>query len=586
MANQRAFALFDEPPAQDRYQVIVDVIAQHLKPASPWTAVAVGWSAGKDSSLLLALTLEAARQLKASRVEPKPIAVLNSDTRIESPLIRKLVRVESARIEAFATAHGLDVTLVTGRPHVAQSWAVSIIAGNALPPRPGKSACTEDWKIAPLRRALNGYLRARALSGEVLKLTGTRFAESNERGRKMTLRGESATEPCQNKAGEWILSPLADLETDDVWELLGALRAGQVHASYGDFEDLLDTYRAAGGDSCPLVADHRMGGADLGSCEARTGCWGCTKIGVDQSLKNSLTEHPELLPLYRIREWVAAVMNDHGRRNWIGRTIDAHGYLTIQPDSLSPETCQELLWYCLSADADEDARARAAGTERAFERIISLEALVLIGFYAAVNRAFPALYAWEVFRAIEAGARLYPPELTPVPAQPVPQPRFLHVGDGWQDAQYWSFGGLRDVLAEALEADTFVPYAMRLLPDGREIRDIESGLFAEAATDTEDFWNWYQFILPDWMREEGIDAHQVALGYLEYGAVRYPNHGVLDLMLRRAAYRDHAGIGRMARLEDILPRTISAAEYLARHPEADIALSFADLQLSLHLIAA
>jgi len=54
------------------------------------------------------------------------------------------------------------------------------------------------------------------------------------------------------------------------------------------------------------------------------------------------------------------------------------------------------------------------------------------------------------------------------------------------------------------------------------------------------------------------------LRYLQCGMVQYSDHGLIDQMCRRAAYRDRNGIGRSAELASIMPRTISRSEYLLR----------------------
>ena len=582
--QQAAFALFDQSTVEI-YNTVVETIRPHFRSDSLYDVVCLGFSGGKDSTLLLALTLEAARRESVASGAHRPLVVMNSDTRFENPLVVSLVDAECARLFAFARQHALDVHFVTGRPTLAASWAVKVISGNALPPIPGgRGACTVDWKIEPLRRALKDWMRTNGLdNATTLKLTGTRFSESNERGRKMALRGESATRPTVNPSGEWLLSPIADLDTDAVWDLISGIRSGLLPASYTDFDDLLAVYSSAGGASCPLLADYRMGGTDLGSCEARTGCWCCTRVNVDTSLQNMLSEHPWLKPLYALREWVAAILWDYDRRSWVGRTIDEHGYIKVQPDGFSSETTAELLRYALSIDADEDAWARRHGGRRRFAPLIGLDGLILIDFGWSLHGMQARPYeAWRIYRDIvEDGARYVPPTLVPQPRGEVPSPRYLFVGEGWQEARRFWAGGLRDLLAEALEADTPAAFEMRLLADGREIPEIERGNVTSVDLDSEEVCNYL-----DYMHEENMELaqrgllkhHDAVRQYMTFGVVKHPDHGQLDMILRRSLYRETRGMGRDQLPSAVMTKTLSMEEY-----EQVVGEMRAEQQLSLDL---
>jgi DNA sulfur modification protein DndC len=128
----------------------------------------------------------------------------------------------------------------------------------------GQSWCTEDWKIAPMRRALSKWTKETGMKGDVLKLTGTRFSESQTRGRKITERGESATRYSRNHKSEAIRSPIADLSADEVWTLLGYLRAGLLPGTYSDLNALFRVYEQAGGTSCAVVANERFKAGERG----------------------------------------------------------------------------------------------------------------------------------------------------------------------------------------------------------------------------------------------------------------------------------------------------------------------------------
>lgn len=267
----------------------------------------------------------------------------------------------------------------------------------------------------------------------------------------------------------------------------------------------------------------------------------------------------------------------------MGRTIDAHGYITVRPDGFSSETTADLLRYALSIDADEDAWARRHGGRRRFAPLIGLDGLILIDFGWSLHGMQDRPYAaWRIYRDIvEDGARYVPPTLAPHPRGEIPSPRYLFVGDGWEETRrYWA-GGLRDLLAEALEADTPAAYEMRLLADGREIPEIERGDVTSVDLDSEEVCNYLDYIHDENMglAQKGLLKHHDAVRqYLTFGVVRHPDHGQLDMILRRTLYRQTRGIGRNQLASAVMTKTLSMEEY-----EKAIGKIPAELQLALDL---
>jgi hypothetical protein len=279
-----------------------------------------------------------------------------------------------------------------------------------------------------------------------------------------------------------------------------------------------------------------------------------------------LSEHPWLKPLYDLREWVAAVLWDYDKRSWVGRTIDTNGYIKIQPDAFSTDTTADLLRFALSIDADEDAWSRRHAKRRRFAPLIGLDGLILIDFGWSLHGMQQRPYeAWRIYRDIfEDGARYAPPHLMPHPRGEVPSPRYLFVGEGWEETRrYWA-GGLRDLLAEALEADTPAAYRMRVLSDGREIPDIDRGVMTSVDLDSGEVWDYLDFIHEENMalaHRGRITHHDAVRQYLSFGVVRHPDHGQLDMILRRTMYRSQRGIGRDQPPSAVMAKTLSMAEY-------------------------
>lgn len=573
MATQTAFPFQttgNTPSERDPSAIFasaIDVITAHyIDPA--FEALAVASSFGKDSTLVTVLAIEAVRRLQAQGKAGKPLVIMTSNTRIENPLVERLVRDELAKLRSYAAKHSLPLHIVIGKPTLASSWAVKLIGGQGIAPVPGgKAWCTEDWKIRPLRKALREWQCEHGVEGKTLTLTGTRFRESRQRGIHMRQRGESSTQCTTNPQGESILSPIADLSGDEVWELLGLIRSGVLPGAYSDLDGLFEVYAKAGGTSCAVVADDRLSGQQRGECSARTGCMFCTKVTKDESLSNMLRDHPELAQVYAVREWLAAMTFDYDQRNWIGRTI-RDGFIRVQPDSYSPAVMRDLLRYCLTADCEEKERAAHIGEEPLFQ-IVDLEALIAIDFYWSVYGAAPAYEAWRIYRdVVEEGARYYPPTIQRVPRTPLPPPRYIRVGEDWAkggfDGCEYGYAGLRDPLAEALEADTGAAISLRELVDGRSVLALGAGDGMTVDLDAQESWDFLQFLLDDEIRK--ADARRVhpstaARTYLRYGLVKYHDHGLLDAMLQRAAFREACGLSRAADAQALMPKTISEREY-------------------------
>ena len=99
-------------------------------------------------------------------------------------------------------------------------------------------------------------------------------------------RGEKAVTLWTDKEGRLRLSPLLEWAVDDVWQYLGRVNAGVI-PSYSRFEETMQTYQAAGGISCVVVADAEMQKHPK-PCSSRFGCWVCTAVREDKSLRQMI----------------------------------------------------------------------------------------------------------------------------------------------------------------------------------------------------------------------------------------------------------------------------------------------------------
>jgi len=507
-------------------------IESTLRKGSP---LILGFSAGKDSSVLANLVLGVASKLARIGVKT-PIVVTHSDTRVENPEMQQLALRELRKIEAFMAAHDIAGEVLIGKPGLSQSWAVRVIGGRALPPFPDtRRDCTTDWKISVNERNLK--LAMKRLTGqgfsEPVVATGVRRDESQERAAAIAARGERSDEPWRNAEGRLMLSPILDWKLDDIWEYLGYCNAGVIN-SYSDFEETMRVYRDGGGTSCTVVSDMAMA-KFAKPCSSRFGCWTCTAVSKDRSLTNmieqDLDRYGYMQPLADLRNFIAETQYDWDRRQFVQRTIN-DGYITIAPDTYSPAMCAELLRYALTAQLE-------SGIE-----IVSEAALVLIDARWSLYGLHPpheALRIW--FDVMRDGNRYYPPKYGDrYRKSPVPVLGKIWVGKQWDESSDPLYvTGLRHPVWEMFN-ESCGP-GLRTFRDGGVGIDVETDVEVdeEAAIDFMDY-------LAEEKAEEPVTSKTLWVnGYLNYlviGTVspRKGQGSMVDELLRRTSWRQRMNL--------------------------------------------
>jgi len=341
----------------------------------------IGSSYGKESSCVLALSLEAARRLKAEGID-HPVIVLTADTGVENPAMITLAHRMSVTMLDFAAEEGLNVEQRWVKPNPLDNYLVAMIGGRSTASVPGgSSSCTVDLKITPMQREKRKLAKEYGAEN-ILTLIGTRFAESNTRGSAMRQRGESASTPRFQEDGSALLSPIADWALGDVWALLNGSEQ-QLGFRTLDFTRTLALYETVGGEStCSIGAiDPTFQKQASGGCgtAGRTGCWACQRVTRDNSLEAMLDTKPAYEPLVRLSRTIRAGHYLPENRSYLGRSIK-DGQIKVFANGYSPQWTEALLTYALSVDANEDDYARRTGKDRRFPKILPEEHLMLIAF--------------------------------------------------------------------------------------------------------------------------------------------------------------------------------------------------------------
>ncbi len=231
--------------------------------------------------------------------------------------------------------------------------------------------CSVDYKVTPITRLLKKTFKYldKISDHKPVSVIGTRFEESDSRKNRMLDRGEEDLKPWEGKDGGLFISPIAHWDMGDVWEYLGACRAGNI-ASYSRFEETFRIYADATQSSCAVVADMSLGEqAKSRACGARHGCWSCVAVGSDKSLI-SMVENDEryhyMKGLNKLQKFLLNTKKDWSRRSFLCKKVNEQGYIKIQPDVYSGAMREELLRYALTLDAQEIEASQALGVAPSF----------------------------------------------------------------------------------------------------------------------------------------------------------------------------------------------------------------------------
>lgn len=302
---------FHEFPEYEEIIEEMRVVYSHDK--RPWL---IGFSGGKDSTVLCCLVFEMLRRLPAEDVNKK-VYIVSSDTMVENPLVGRYMRNMSALIGEQGTALGIESTVIT--PEIDKTfWSCLIGLGYPTPEAPGFRWCTDKLKIRPLNKYV---LDTISENGEIVMLLGVRKAESSYRARGIKAREIEGKVliPHTDIRNAYVYNPLTEIPNERIWAFL---LSGDALTPWGsDNKYLFSLYQGEnlGEEESALgqVDENKM----RITGNSRFGCWICTMVKEDKSLKNFI-DHGEnwLIPLRDFRNWLLEVRDnpdyrDRKRRN-------------------------------------------------------------------------------------------------------------------------------------------------------------------------------------------------------------------------------------------------------------------------------
>lgn len=285
--------------------IIDEIIDQYLfadETKRPWI---IGFSGGKDSTVMLQLVWEALKQVKDLHgVVGRDIYVVCNDTMVENPVITEYVYRVLDKIEQAAVEQGVPIQVIKTIPRLEDSFWVNLIGKGYPAPNNAFRWCTERLKIKPTQRFIIEQVDE---FGEAVILIGTRSAESASRAKSMkkhAIKGKRLTKhPTQPNT--FMYAPIRHLMLEEVWYVINTMPS-----PWGaDNNELFQIYADASADDyeCPTVVTDK----EHKSCgQSRFGCWTCTVVKQDKSMsaliENGLTW---LKPLLKLRNELAEERN-------------------------------------------------------------------------------------------------------------------------------------------------------------------------------------------------------------------------------------------------------------------------------------
>lgn len=294
----------DEKSVLDKAkEQIIDV---YLSDDRPWV---VGYSGGKDSTVVVQLVFEALKQLPPEKLHKK-IYVISSDTLVETPLIIQSINQTLRKVQEKALELGLPIETHKVKPVVEQSFWYNIIGKGYPSPNQQFRWCTDRLKIDPANQFITDKVSS---FGEVIMVLGVREDESATRAnviKSHTVEGKVLMRH-STLSNAYVYAPIKSFDLDDVWDYLL-----NNPSPWGDDNyELHRLYQDSSSGECPLVVDKTVKDT-AGSCgNSRFGCWVCTVVNEDKALSGFIqTGHDWMKPLLNFRNWLSAIRDDRTMR--------------------------------------------------------------------------------------------------------------------------------------------------------------------------------------------------------------------------------------------------------------------------------
>lgn len=264
--------------------IIKEIMVVYQHDERPWL---IGYSGGKDSTLLVSLVYEVIKRLKAMHAKlNKKVYVITSDTMVENPIVKNYMHSSSKSINIAADKNHDDLPIEAHiiYPEPEQTfWSRVIGLGYPTPEPPGFRWCTDRLKIMPMNKFVNERIKK---DGEIIILLGVRKGESLTRYKTITAREiEGKLLNMHNDIpNAYVYNPITEIPNDLVWEFL--LKDDCRSPWNTDMKYLFNLYQGENlGEEKSVLGEVDRDKIPV-TGNSRFGCWCCTMVKEDKSLQN------------------------------------------------------------------------------------------------------------------------------------------------------------------------------------------------------------------------------------------------------------------------------------------------------------
>ena len=288
-------------PYTGEFQAFEDIIQEMLlvyqHDKRPWM---IGFSGGKDSTLLCCLVMEMIKRLPPYK-RNKKVYIVSSDTMVENPIVRNYMHKMSRMIGQVGSDLNIHSDIIYPKTEDT-FWSKVIGLGYPTPEAPGFRWCTERLKIHPM----NAYtLETIKNNGEVILLLGVRKAESSYRAnniRSREIEGKLLV-PHNDIENAYVYNPLTEIPNEEVWKFL--LKGDAISPWGSDNKYLFSLYQGENlGEEASVIGEIDKDKIPV-TGHSRFGCWICTMVKEDKSLKAFIDRGEDwLIPLRDFRDWL------------------------------------------------------------------------------------------------------------------------------------------------------------------------------------------------------------------------------------------------------------------------------------------
>ena len=327
----------------------MSMVYQHDK--RPWM---IGYSGGKDSTLLCCLVMEMLQRMPKEKIN-KTVYIVSSDTMVENPIVGNYMHKMSDMINAAGAPLKIKADIIYPKTEDT-FWCKVIGLGYPTPEAPGFRWCTERLKIHPMNKYTLDTIKN---NGEVILLLGVRKAESTYRAnniRSRKIEGKILV-PHNDIENAYVYNPLTEIPNGIVWHFL--LKDDAKSPWGSDNKYLFSLYQGEHlGEEQSVIGEIDKDKIPV-TGNSRFGCWICTMVKEDKSLKAFIDKGETwLIPLREYRNWLLELRTTPSAREYKRRNgtmyRKAGGELGQGPFTMA--TRQEMLRRLLKLEVETNLK--------------------------------------------------------------------------------------------------------------------------------------------------------------------------------------------------------------------------------------